>query len=116
MKLRKLIVNWQHESAGAVVPVAELLATRPPEETYFEFGYIEGVRKALEHGFQPFLAFPDLDRRYIGSELFPFFSNRVLSRTRPDYTAYVEALGLSVQTASEVDLLGRSTGRRQTDG
>lgn len=97
------------------MPVAELVSVSVPDEPRYEFGYIEGVRQALEQGFQPFLAFPSLDRRYAGSALFPFFRNRVLSKTRPDYAAYVEALGLSVQTANEIDLLGRSEGRRQTD-
>ncbi|MCX4246810.1 hypothetical protein [Paraliomyxa miuraensis] len=118
MNSRRLIVNWRHESTRAIVPVAELVATRAaaePREVRYEFGYIEGVRRALELGFQPFLAFPHLDRRYAGSNLFPFFRNRVLPSTRPDYAAYVEALGLSVQNATEVELLGRSEGRRQTD-
>jgi hypothetical protein len=97
------------------MPVAELLSARPPEEPRFEFGYIEGVRRALTLGFQPFLAFPHLDRRYTGSQLFPFFRNRVLPTTRPDYVDYVEALGLSVETADVLDLLGRSEGRRRTD-
>jgi hypothetical protein len=97
------------------MPVAELLSARPPEESRYEFGYLEGVRRALALGFQPFLAFPHLHRRYTGSELFPFFRNRVLPSTRPDYVDYVEALGLSVETANVVDLLGRSEGRRRTD-
>jgi hypothetical protein len=97
------------------MPVAELLSARPPEEPRFEFGYIEGVRRALALGFQPFLAFPHLDRRYTGSQLFPFFRNRVLPTTRPDYVDYVEALGLSAETADVLDLLGRSEGRRRTD-
>lgn len=97
------------------MPVAELVYAGAPGEARYEFGYVEGVRAAVERGFQPFLAFPHLDRRYEGPHLFPFFRNRVLSKTRPDYAAYVEALGLSVQTANEIDLLGRSEGRRQTD-
>lgn len=115
MTSRRLILNWRHEPSGAIMPVAELLSARPPEEPRFEFGYIEGVRRALAVGFQPFLAFPHLHRRYTGSQLFPFFRNRVLPTTRPDYVDYVEALGLRVETADVIDLLGRSEGRRRTD-
>jgi hypothetical protein len=115
MTPRRLILNWRHEPSGAIMPVAELLSTRPPEESRYEFGYIEGVRRAIVLGFQPFLAFPHLHRRYTGAQLFPFFRNRVLPTTRPDYVDYVEALGLSVETADVVDLLGRSEGRRRTD-
>lgn len=115
MTPRRLILNWRHEPSGAIMPVAELLSARPPEEPRFEFGYTEGVRRALALGFQPFLAFPHLHRRYTGSQLFPFFRNRVLPPTRPDYVDYVEALGLSVETVDVIDLLGRSEGRRRTD-
>lgn len=115
MTPRRIILNWRHEPTRGIMPVAELLSTRSPEGVRYEFGYIEGVRRALALGFQPFLAFPHLHRRYTGSQLFPFFRNRVLPSTRPDYVDYVEALGLSVETADVVDLLGRSEGRRRTD-
>jgi hypothetical protein len=110
-----LIVNWQSETTREILPVAELVVTTTGEGERFEFGYLEGVRAALEKGFQPFLAFPDLDRRYAGSALFPFFQNRVLPTTRPDYLDYVAALGLNAETANVVELLGRSEGRRHTD-
>jgi hypothetical protein len=115
MTPRRLILNWRHEPSNASIPVAELLAG-PSDVPRYEFGYVQGVRRARLLGFQPFLAFPELHRRYAGTQLFPFFRNRVLSRTRPDYASYVETLGLSVKTADVVDLLGRSEGRRRTDG
>jgi hypothetical protein len=115
MTLRRLIVNWRHEQSHAIMPVAELVSTRPPDEPRYEFGYLEGVRRAIALGFEPFLAFPHLHRRYSGSQLFPFFRSRVMPSTRPDYVSHVEALGLSVQSADVVDLLGRSEGRRLTD-
>lgn len=115
MTPRRLIVNWRHEPSRGIMPVAELITTRPPDEARYEFGYVEGVRRALALGFEPFLAFPHLHRRYSGSQLFPFFRNRIMPSTRPDYVNHVEALGLSVQSADVVDLLGRSEGRRLTD-
>lgn len=115
MTSRRLIVSWQCEATRAILPVAELVVTGEGKGERFEFGYLEGVRAAIEKGFQPFLAFPHLDRRYAGTELFPFFQNRVLPTTRPDYFEYVAALGLSPETANVVELLGRSEGRRQTD-
>lgn len=116
MPPRRLIVNWQCETTRAILPVAELVETTVQGAgERFEFGYLEGVREAMTRGFQPFLAFPELDRRYASASLFPFFKNRVLPTTRPDYVDYVTALGLSVETANVVELLGRSEGRRQTD-
>ncbi len=110
---RRLIINWQHEESRRILPVAELLVDAT--ESSFEFGYIEGVRAARKLGFQPFVAFPEIDRRYVSDDLFPFFRNRILPTTRPDYLEYVEALGLTLDTANAVDLLGRSAGRRHTD-
>jgi hypothetical protein len=115
MTPRRLIVNWRHEPTRGIMPVAELITTRPPAEPCYEFGYVEGVRRAIALGFEPFLAFPHLHRRYRDAQLFPFFRNRTMPSTRPDYVNHVEALGLSVQTADVVDLLGRSEGRRLTD-
>ncbi len=115
MSPRKLIVNWQDDATRSILPVAELIEVNETDVDRFEFGYLEGVRSAMEKGFQPFLAFPDLDRRYASAKLFPFFQNRVLPTTRPDYLDYVAALGLSPETANVVELLGRSEGRRQTD-
>lgn len=115
MNARRLIVSWQDQTTRDFLPVAELVVTKDGEGERFELGYLEGARAALQHGFQPFLAFPYIDRRYAGSKLFPFFQNRVMPATRPDYLDYVAALGLDRNTASGIDLLGRSEGRRHTD-
>ena len=115
MTSRRLIVNWRHEPSYGLMPIAELISTRPPDEARYEFGYLEGVRRAIELGFEPFVAFPHLHRRYSGAQLFPFFRNRVMPSTRPDYVHHVESLGLSVQTNDVIDILGRSEGRQLTD-
>lgn len=115
MTVRRLILNWQVESTREILPVAELIIQRTGEEERFEFGYLEGAREACGRGFQPLMAFPDLDRRYASGELFPFFRNRVLPSTRPDYLDYLAALNLDADTADHVELLGRGHGRRQTD-
>lgn len=115
MTRRRLILNWQIEATREIVPVAELVVTTAGDTQRFELGYLEGVRHALANGFQPFMAFPELDRRYTSTELFPFFRNRVLPTTRPDYLEYVTALNLKPETADRVELLGRGLGRRQTD-
>lgn len=115
---QRLIVNWQSEETREFVPVGELLVTRTAEEdgsTHFEFGYLEGARHARELGFQPFLAFSSLDKRYRSDELFAFFRNRVMPSTREDYLDYVTELGLELANADVVELLGRSGGRRETD-
>jgi hypothetical protein len=81
----------------------------------FEFAYIQGAHAAREHGFEPFIAFPDLARVYRSRELLPFFKNRVLSPSRPDYEQHVESLTLEADTAEPMTLLALSGGRRATD-
>ncbi len=115
MTQRRLILNWQLQATREIVPVAQLIVTGSGSARQFEFGYLEGVRRATAEGFQAFLAFPEIGRRYASSELFPFFRNRVLPTTRPDYLDYITALNLEPATADHVELLGRGNGRRQTD-
>jgi hypothetical protein len=110
---RRLIVTWKSDASKGILPVAELIirGTGP----HYRFGYLEGVREALRSGFQPFLAFPNLETAYESEELFPFFANRVLPTTRPDYLESLTAVGLDVQNASVAEVLGRTNGRRATD-
>ena len=112
---RRLIVSWKREDSRPIVPVGELVVEQDARGTRYEFHYLEGVREALALGFPPFMAFPDLRRRYASDQLFEFFRNRVLPKTRPDYVETVTALGLDPKQASFADLLGRSNGRRATD-
>jgi hypothetical protein len=112
---QRLIVNWQCEQTREFVPVGELLVTHADGGRHFEFGYLEGARRARSLGFQPFMAFASLDKRYRSDQLFAFFRNRVMPSTREDYLDYVTELGLEVASADVVELLGRSGGRRETD-
>ncbi|MGY6278130.1 HIRAN domain-containing protein [Methylomonas sp. MgM2] len=58
----------------------------------------------------------DLHQRYVSHELFPLFSNRVLSRSRPEYPDYVRWLAIEPdQQDDPMQLLARSGGRRATD-
>jgi hypothetical protein len=113
MSERRLIVTWKSDASKAILPVAELIIR--VTEPHYGFGYLEGVREALRSGFQPFLAFPNLETRYESKDLFPFFANRVLPTTRPDYLESLTAVGLDVRDVSVAEVLGRTNGRRATD-
>jgi hypothetical protein len=110
---RRLIVTWKHDSSRPIIPVAELLVSADGRR--YEFGYLKGVSEAEGHGFQPFVAFPRFDTRYESSDLFPFFTNRVLPTTRPDYLESLSAVGLDASEANVAEVLGRTNGRRATD-
>ena len=110
-----LYVAWRNPETRLIYPVGRLLRlVNPPG---YEFTYIEGARSAAQHGFQPFLAFPERDKLYRSRELLPFFKNRVLSRSRPEYASYVASLDLALDAAQTepMTLLAVNGGRRATD-
>ena len=109
-----LFVAWRDPESRRIFPVGRLLRIVTPLQGY-EFSYIEGAHIASEAGFQPFLAFPSFEKLYRSRELLPFFRNRVMSPSRPDYPEYIEALAMDAQTAEPMTLLAVSGGRRATD-
>lgn len=106
---RRLSIVWQNPDTRRFVHVGHL--DRLPNGEY-EFAY-EPHADAIE-GFSGFAAFPDIDRPYRAGQLFPFFTNRVLSPRRPEYPQYVAALGLG-DAPEPVEILARSGGGRATD-
>lgn len=112
---RTLFVTWFEPNRRSIIPVARLVHHGGREGAAYEFRYIRGALEATERGFQPFIAFPELDRIYRSTSLFPFFANRVMPTTRPDYREYIEVLGLDPAEADSIAILGRSGGKRETD-
>jgi hypothetical protein len=90
---RRLIVTWKSDASTGILPVAELIIRVVGPR--YRFGYLEGAREAQRYGYQPFLAFPNLEARYESETLFSFFANRVLPSTRPDYLESLNAVGLT---------------------
>lgn len=107
-----LYLAWQCPTTRAILPVGRLVDLG---QGGYEFTYIRAVRSAIEKGFAPLLAFPELEAVYRSDELPALFRNRVMSSTRPDYPAFVRELGLEGVGASPMDILARSGGRRATD-
>ena len=114
--IRAVFVAWQNPETRGYIPVARLAQTTSSQcQDCFEFVYIQAAREAMQQGFLPFLAFPDLELVYRSRQLFPMFANRVLSGSRPDYAEHLEQLGLPPSTSSPILILSRSGGRRVTD-
>lgn len=105
----RLAVAWQHPRTRRITAVGLLTYDESP----YAFSYLRSV-SAVE-GFQPFLGFPDLGRRYEAPTLFPLFAQRVMRSSRPDFERYREALRLE-PGASDWSILGRSQGQREGDG
>lgn len=108
---RRLFVSRQF-SDRSIHPVAQLTLRTDGASQHFEFTYLESVREIPE--FTPFLAFPEVDRRYESETLFPFFENRIMSRNRPDYSSHLRSLDLDLD-AEPFEILARTSGHRETD-
>jgi len=110
---QKILVLWHSPRTNDLLPIGLLsIAQGSPR---FRFWYVKRVAAAREQGFALFLEFPDLHRDYASDQLFPLFANRLMSRSRPDYAAWVERHGLTAGTADEESLLVRADGHRATD-
>jgi hypothetical protein len=112
---RTLFVTWYDPERRAILPVGRLVERHDDQGPLYEFRYIRGALEACQHNFLPFYAFPELHKTYLSRGLFPFFTNRVIPTTRPDYQEYVEMLGLERNSAEPFTILERSGGGRQTD-
>ena len=81
----------------------------------YRFRYIGGAKLARkEAGFSPRLEFPELERAYYSTELFPLFQNRIMSPSRPDFKRYLQFLDLEGD-ANPIEILAANGGERVTD-
>jgi hypothetical protein len=114
-QLQALIVTWRKPSDRAYIPLGRLISGLGPDQPEFEFAFLNGVEDALSQGLGPLLAFPDITRVYRSDALFPFFQNRVMQPSRPDYSEFVRSLALEPDHATPMDILIRTGGGRVTD-
>ena len=99
---REFRVIWQDQISRDLVHVGWLEYTGDE----FKFSYVD---EAKDHErFQLFPAFPRFGETYKSTELFPFFSIRLINAADPRYDALLDALGLTRDDATPVELLARS--------
>ena len=80
----------------------------------YVFSYTKGAERLP--GFRPLVGMPDLSATYRSDELFPVFANRLLTRSRRDYDAYLRWSGFDPNVPPDaISLLGVTEGRRETD-
>src|SRR4051794_40603346 len=77
-------------------------------EDGFEFTYCDAAQRDPE--VRPLLGFPDLTQRYVSTDMFPIFAQRIMSARRPDRSDYLNALDL-VEDSEPWEVLGHSGGR-----
>ena len=108
-----LFVAWQDPNTRSWYPVGRLTATGGKQG--FDFVYTKGA--AAAPGFTAFGGMKDLDKRYSSAGLFPLFSNRLLSSSRPEYSTLLEWLDIAVSNndPDPVEVLALTEGVRKTD-
>jgi hypothetical protein len=110
--MKMLFLAWRSPETHSWYPIGKLIQ----EGKEYQFVYTKGIVKAKdETGFNGLISFPNTNEIYHSEELFPFFANRVLSPSRPDYKNFIEWLNLSENNHDPVAILTASGGRRETD-
>jgi hypothetical protein len=109
--MNKVFVSWQESETRIWYPIGCLEF----DGEQYEYYYINAVEEAIVQGFDRIFSFPDLDRTYRSVHLFPFFSNRLMSRSRPDYQRYIDSLNISPDLDNPLMVLSRSGGWKATD-
>ena len=95
---------------GAWSPVARLQHV----DGEYHFVYTLGARTLA--GFHPFPGMPALNEVYRSRSLFPLLANRLLSRSRPEYDAWLTWSGFDPKDPPDpLAVLGVTEGIRQTD-
>lgn len=108
-----LYVNWQDQASRRWYTVGRL----SHEKNAYKFLYTRGVLEAEKHGFLPFGNLSDIRKHYTSEELFPLFANRVLPKSRPEYSDYLKWMDIEYTDSNLLNLhiLARSGGSRATD-
>lgn len=102
---------WQSPTERSWFTVGRLCS----QDGRFRFDYTHGAENARKVGFRSFSAFPDLYVSYESERLFPFFANRLPSRTRREYKDFLRWVSPHEVEEDPVALLARSGGTRMTD-
>jgi len=108
--MKSLYVAWIEPQTKSWFPVGKL--TYNYDKHVYQFAYTKGAEKSPR--FVPFGRMKDLHKHYFSTELFPLFANRLLSKSRPEYPAYLQWLNVQEQD-NPLLLLARSGGKRATD-
>jgi hypothetical protein len=110
--LNKLFLAWQDPIGRSWFPIGRLTF----DGESYKFVYTQGVKEAqAKCAFKPLASFPRLDEIYTSTHLFPVFSNRLMSRSRPDYQSFIQWLNIPEEENNPIAILARSGGERQTD-
>ena len=113
MKTNKILfLAWVDPNSHSWFPIGRLTF----DGDSYKFVYTQGAYLAQQQcGFEPLLSFPQFEKVYISTQLFPVFSNRSMPRSRPDYSSFIQWLNIAEHEYDPIAILARSGGERETD-
>ncbi|CQR46245.1 HIRAN domain protein [Paraliobacillus sp. PM-2] len=110
----ELWLIWQNVETRQRYHIGNLVHEEGNFKFYYEHGKRRKLDEAMENGYRPHLAFPNVTKIYTSDRLFGPFARRLPDKRRPDFSKLVKELGLP-NDYSEMDLLRATGGRLATD-
>ena len=107
--MKALFLAWQDPESRGWYPVGKLTF----QDGAYRFVYTKGAKASSN--FIPFGLMRDLEKEYFSKELFPLFSNRLLSKKRPEYNDFLRWADLENGDVDPLVVLARTEGIRGTD-
>lgn len=107
--MKTLYVASQNEDTREWTPVARLIGGADG----YVLNYTRGAYRLP--GFVGFGRMSALDQTYFSKSLFPFFANRLIPKSRSEYSDYMEWLELGALSDDPMSVLGATGGVRATD-
>lgn len=107
--MKTLYIAWRDPDSRRWFPVGRLSF----HDGKYHFVYTQGARASSQ--FSPFQGMRDFDLVYQSGQLFPFFANRILSKSRPEYPSLLRWLKMEAGDSDPLTILALTGGVRQTD-
>lgn len=107
--MKILYITWQDPKSRRWLPVGRLSS----HKSIYYFHYTKGAE--VSELFKPFGRMKWLDKLYESSELFPIFSNRLMTKSRPEYKNFLNWMDLKDDEAVPINILSITGGVRNTD-
>jgi len=105
----ELVLSWKNSTTHMWTPVGKLKY----QNNHYVFQYTKGALSSKE--FKPFEKMDNLTKIYESEELFPLFKNRLLQKSRPEYSEYLEWLDIKETEMHPMEELALTGGVRATD-
>ena len=106
---------WQNTKTRQRYHIGNLVHEEDKYIFYYENReYRRTLKEAMDHGYKPHVAFPDINKVYTSTTLFGPFARRLPDERRPDFDHILTEHGLS-RDYTEMDLLRVTGGRLATD-